>query len=196
MAQTMRATAIGYPLAFISFIAWNGELVGFETAETWLRHHRYLYPLFAGPGFVLVGIGLRGLHQRLDNPKPATLRRIRLAVGLGLAGIIADLLGLDFAGFTVPAAFVLVNLCLAGMGRIALDEGTFGPFSFVPLSAAVSAGVWFLSLPRQLSGGLHNGFQTSATLAHIAMWLILGVLLWASPPVNSHSVSAAEKQVK
>lgn len=196
------ATAIGYPLAFVSFIAWSGELVGFETAENWLRHRRYLYPVFAGPGFVLAGIGLRGLYQRLEVSKRPTIQGIRLGVGVGLAGIagiIADLFGPSdyFAGFTVPAAFVLLTLGLASMGRIALQKRTFGPFSFVPLAAAASASVWFLSLPRQLSGGFHDVFQTSSTLAHITMWFILGVLLWANPPVNSHSVrSAEEKQVE
>lgn len=193
------AVPVGYPLAFISFIAWSGELVGFETAENWLRHRRYLYPIFAGPGFVLVGIGLRGLYRRLEVSKPATIRCIGLGVGLGLAGIAGIIAGLSgsndyFAGFTVPAAFVLLTLGLASLGRTALRKKTFGLFSFVPLTAAASAGVWFLSLPRQLSGGYHTVFQTSATLAHISMWFMLGVLLWANPPVLSHPVTAAKEE--
>lgn len=195
------ATAIGYPLAFVSFIAWSGELVGFETAENWLLHRRYLYPILAGPGFVLVGVGLRGLSRRLEDSKRPTIRGIRLGVGLGLAGIAgitADLFGPSdyFAGFTFPAAFVLLTLSLASMGRNALQKRTFGPFSFVPLAAAASAGVWFLSLPRQLSGGFHSTFQTSTTLAHITMWFILGILMWSNPPVNGHSVRLKATQIE
>lgn len=194
------ATAIGYSLAFVSFIAWSGELVGFETAENWLRHRRYLYPILAGPGFVLVGVGLSGLYRRLEASNRPTIQSIRLGVGLGLAGvagITADLFGSSdyFAGFSTPAAFVFLTLALASMGRIALQKSTFGPFSFVPLAAAASAGVWFLSLPRQLSGGFHSTFQTSTTIAHITMWFILGMLMWANPPVNGHSVRLEETQV-
>jgi hypothetical protein len=147
------ATAIGYLLAFVSLLAWNGELVGFEAAENWLLPRRYLYPVLTGPGFVLTGIGLRGLYQRLQVSIPSTIQGIRLGVGLGMAGVagvIASLFGSSdyFAGFTIPAAFVVLTLCLATMGRVARRKRTFGAFSFVPLTAAASAGVWFLFLPR------------------------------------------------
>lgn len=58
------ATAIGFPLALVSFVAWSGELVGFETAKNWL------HPAFAGPGFVLAGIGLHGLYKRVESTPP------------------------------------------------------------------------------------------------------------------------------
>jgi hypothetical protein len=195
------AVAVGYPLAFVSFIAWSGELVGFETAENWLLPRRYLYPVFAGPGFVLVGIGLRGLYRRLEVSKPATIRCVALGVGLGLAGIAGVVAGISgpsdyFAGFTIPAAFVLITVGLASMGGMALRKRAFGLLSFVPLAAAASAGVWFFSLRRQLSGGFHNVFQTSATIAHITMWFILGLLLWASPPENTSSVARAHGSVE
>jgi len=194
------ATAIGYSLAFVSFIAWSGELVGFETAENWLRHRRYLYPTFAGPGFVLVGVGLRGLYRQLETSNRPTIQSIQLGVGLGLAGIAgitADLFGSSdyVAGFAIPAAFVLLTLGLASMGRIALQKRTFGPFSFVPLAVVASAGVWFLSLPRQLSGGFHTTFQTTTTIVHITMWFILGILMLANPPVNGHSARLEQSQV-
>jgi len=192
------AIAIGYLLAFVSFIAWSGELVGFETAENWLLRRRYLYPILAGPGFVLVGVGLREFHRRLRVSKRAAIQSIRLGVGLGLAGIAgitADLFGSRdyFAGFTIPAAFILLTLGLASMGRVAFQMRTFGPLSFVPLATATSACVWFLSLPRQLSGGFHSTFQTSSTFAHITMWVILGVLVWANPPVYGRSAGELEK---
>lgn len=191
------AVAVGYPLAFVSFIAWSGELVGFETAENWLLPRRYLYPVFAGPGIVLVGIGLRGLYLRLDVPKPATIRCVALGVALGLAGITGVVAGMSgssdyFAGFTIPATFVLFTVGLTSMGRVALRKRTFGFLSFVPLAAAASAGVWFFSLPRQLSGGFHTVFQTSATIAHITMWFIVGLLLWANPPEATPSAERAE----
>lgn len=143
--------------------------------------------------------GQRTGRSPLFSNRP-TIQSIRLGVGLGLAGIAgitADLFGPSdyFAGFSIPAAFVLLTLALASMGRIALQKSTFGPFSFVPLAAAASAGVWFLSLPRQLSGGFHSTFQTSTTIAHITMWFILGMLMWANPPVNRHSVRLEETQV-
>jgi hypothetical protein len=192
------ATAIGYPLVFVSFVAWSGELVGFETAENWLAHRRYLYPVFAGPGFVLAGIGLRALYQRLEVSEPLAIRGVRLGVALGLAGIAGIIAGLGgredyFAGFTIPAALVLFTFGLANMGRIAIRKKTFGVLSFVPLAAAASAGIWFLSLPRQLSGGFHNVFQTSSTLAHVALWFIVGALLWADPPGNKDAVRAAQE---
>ena len=193
------AVAVGYPLAFVSFVAWSGELVGFETAENWLLPRRYLYPVFAGPGFVLVGIGLRGLYRRLDVLEPATIRCVALGVGLGLAGIAGVVAGMSgpsdyFAGFTIPAAFVLFTVGLVSMGRMALRKRTFGLLSFIPLAAAASACVWFFSLPRQLSGGFHNVFQTSATIAHVTMWFILGLLLWANPPESTPSTARAEEK--
>lgn len=101
-----------------------------------------------------------------------------------------------FAGLTIPAAFVLFTIGLASMGVMAFSKRAFGLLSFVPLASAASAGVWFFSLPRQLSGGFHSVFQTSATIAHITMWFILGLLLWANPPENTSSVARADGSVE
>jgi hypothetical protein len=142
------ATAIGYPLVFVSFVAWSGELVGFETAENWLAHRRYLYPVFAGPGFVLAGIGLRALYQRLEVSEPLAIRGVRLGVALGLAGIAGIIAGLGgredyFAGFTIPAALVLFTFGLANMGRIA--------WHMVPVSSPSALG----RIPQCLSDVLY-----------------------------------------
>lgn len=186
------AVAIGFPLALVSYLDLAGELVGFETAKSWL------HPSFAGPGFVLAGVGLHGLCQRLEtNPtdsRTLTTRAIWLGVALGLAGIVGIYAPTEFdffAGFTVPAAFVSLTLGFTNMARIALRERTFGSFSFVPLAVAASAGLWFLSLPRQLTGGLHDAAQMYALLVHVALWFILGAVLWADPSASPSSVQSA-----
>lgn len=189
------ATAIGFPLALVSYLDLAGELVGFEQAKNGL------HPSFAGPGFVLAGMGLYELHQRLGSTstdsKALTIRAVWFGVALGLAGIAGMYAPTEsdfFAGFTVPAAFVSITFGLANMGRIALREKTFGVFSFVPLAVAASAGVWFLSLFPGVFGGYRDVAQPSTLVVHVTLWFILGAVLWADPPGNTHPVRTAEEE--
>lgn len=182
------ATAIGFPLAIVSFLAWSGELVGFERAENWP------HPALASTGFVLAGIGLHGLYKRLEIDTTILIATVWVGVTLGLYGT-ADIYssGEFFGWYAITAGFVLLTSGLATMGRVALRNKSFGPFSFVPLAVAASGGLWFLVLLVG-SGGYRDVMRTSTLLAHVALWFILGVLLWGDPPGSTDAVRAAEEK--
>jgi hypothetical protein len=172
------ATASGFPLALVTF-AYR------------------LHPAIAGPGFVLAGIGLYGLYKRLEvDTTTPMIATAWLGATLGLYGT-ADIhySGEFFGWYAVPAAFVLLTLGLATMGRVALRNKTFGPFSFIPLAVTVSGGLWFIVL--LVGAGEHRDvMRTSGLIVHVALWLILGALLWADPPGNTHPVRTAGEEVQ
>jgi hypothetical protein len=80
------------------------------------------------------------------------------------------------------------------MGRIALRNKAFGVFSFIPLVVVASGGFWFFVIvTRFLLPPLGMGrdiLETSALLIHVALWFILGGLLWTDPPGNAEPVEA------
>lgn len=188
------ATAFGFPLALVTFgsehfrsaVAWAGDTVGFQTY--------WLHPPIAGPGFVLAGMGLYGLYKRLEIDTTILIATVWVGATLGLYGT-ADIYynGEFFGWYAVPAAFVLLTLGLAIMGRVALRNKTFGPVSFVPLAVTASGGLWFLVLLVG-AGEYRDVMRTSGLLAHVALWFILGALLWADPPGNTHPVRTAEEE--
>ena len=184
------ATAFGFPLALVTFasehfrsaVAWAGDTVGFQTY--WLQ------PAIAGPGFVLAGMGLYGLYKRLEIDTTILIATLWVGATLGLYGT-ADIYysGEFFGWYAAPAAFVLLTLGLATMGRVALRKKTFGLFSFVPLAVAASAGLWVLVLLVG-AGEYREVMRTSALLVDVALWFILGVLLWTDQSGNVESVEA------
>jgi hypothetical protein len=195
------ATAIGFPLALVSFaseqfrsaIVWAGETIGLQTYQA---SNQWLHPAIAGPGFVLAGMGLHGLYKRLEIDSTPILATVWMGATLGLYGT-ADisLRGEFFGWYAVPTAFVLLTLGLATMGRVALRNKTFGPLSFVPLAVTASGGLWFLVLLVG-AGEYRDVMRTSGLLAHVALWIILGALLWADPPGNKDAVRAAQGKGK
>jgi hypothetical protein len=169
------STAIGFPLALVTFAYW-------------------LHPAIAAPGFVLAGIGLYGLYERLEIDTTAMIATVWVGVTLGLYGT-ADiyLSGKFFGTHAVPTAFVLLTFGLATMGRVALRNKTFGPFSFIPLAVTASGGLWFFVLLVG-AGEYRDVMRTSGLLAHVALWFILGALLWADPPGDKDAVRAAKEE--
>lgn len=169
------ATAFGFPLALVTFAYW-------------------LHPAIAGPGFVLAGMGLYGLYKRLGIDTAPLIATVWVGATLGLYGT-ADIYysGEFFGWYAVPAAFVSLTLGLAAMGRVVLRNRTFGPFSFVPLAVATSGGLWFLVV--LIGAGEHrDAMRTSALVAHVALWFILGALIWTDPPRNTNPVRTAEEE--
>jgi len=193
------ATAIGFPLALVSFasehfqgaVAWAGETIGLQIYQT---SNQRLYPAIAGPGFVLVGIGLYGLYKRLEIDATPVIATVWVGATLGLYGTADISLSGEFFGWhAVPAAFVLLALGLATMGRVALRNKTFGPFSFLPLAVTASGGLWFLVLLVG-AGEYRDVMRTSGLLAHVALWFALGALVWTDPPGNKDAVRAAQEE--
>jgi hypothetical protein len=193
------ATAIGFPLSLVTFtsehfrsaVVWAGETIGLQTYQT---SNQRLYPAIAGPGFVLAGIGLYGLYKRLEIDATPMIATVWVGAALGLYGT-ADIYyrGEFFGWYAVPAAFVLLTFGLATMGRVALRDTTFGAFSFVPLAVTASGGLWFLVLLVG-TGEYRDVMRTSALLAHVVLWIILGALLWADTPGSTHPVQTAEER--
>lgn len=169
------ATGFGFPLALVTF-AYR------------------LHPAIAGTGFLLAGMGLRGLCKRLEIDSTALIATAWVGATLGLYGT-ADIYyrGEFFGSYAVPAAFVLLTLALAIMGHVALRNRTFGPFSFVPLGVAATGGLWFLML-LVAAGEYRDAMRTSGLLAHVALWFILGVLLWADSPRQHPPVWTAKEE--
>ncbi|HVR79662.1 MAG TPA: hypothetical protein VMS99_14870 [Acidimicrobiia bacterium] len=193
------ATAIGFPLALVTFasehvrsaVAWAGETIGLQTYQS---SNQWLHPAIAGPGFVLAGIGLYGLYKRLEIDATPMIATVWIGATLGLYGTADIYLSGEFFGwYAVPAAFVLLTLGLATMGRVALHNKTFGPFSFVPLAVTASGGLWFLVLLVG-AGEYRDVMRTSGLLAHVALWFALGALLWADPPGNKDAVRTAKEE--
>lgn len=187
------ATAIGFPLAFVSFAnpifwsttRWAGDPVGFQAANDWE---------LPAIGFVLAGVGLHGFYKRLEMNSTFSIAAVWVGVALGLEGLagryFATALGNDFfAWHAISAAFILLTLGMAAMGRIALRKKTFGALSFVPLAVVASGGLWFL-VTLLVTGVYERVAESSAVLIHVSLWITLGVLLWAYPRGNAVSVRA------
>ena len=193
------ATAIGFPLAFVSFgsdqfwsaVVWVGQSIGLQTSNNWL------HPVIAVPAFLLAGIGLYGLYRRL----PITSKAKKLLSGgavalgvtlslLGLAIVYSPIYGPTFlAGWYSPAGFGLITFGLGVMGVVAVRARTFGSLSFVPLAVVGSAVLFFVTLAT----GTASRFpllEVSTRLIHVALWVVLGLLIWASPPESNNPIQA------
>jgi hypothetical protein len=142
----------------------------------------------------MAGIGLYGLYKRLEINTTRMISSVWAGAALGLYGT-ADIYysGEFFGWYAVPAAFVLLTLGLATMGRVALRNKTFGPLSIVPLAVTASGGLWFLVLLVG-AGEYRDVMRTSGLLAHVALWFILGALLWADPPGDKDAVRLPKRK--
>jgi hypothetical protein len=200
------AIAVGFPLALLSYSS-----PGFWTVVRWVTQtlglpswsQATLFRILSSSGFVLAGLGLYGLFQRLDVSSPFsrnfTIGTVWLGVVLGVGNVAGDAIFLPFyepiplfyALWLGGLPLVLLASGLAGMGVSAFRKKGFGVLCFVPFAVVASGGMWFLVIATSPRGWFGDALYTSALLIHIALWMILGLMLWGDPQEETESVPAS-----
>lgn len=69
-----------------------------------------------------------------------------------------------------------------------LMSTTHGVLSLVPLAVVVSLGWWLFVVMTPPVVWIEDVLYTSTLLIHIALWVILGVVVWADPQEGTDSV--------
>lgn len=197
------AVAVGFPLALLSYsspgfwsvVRWATQTVGLQS---WSQGT--LFRVLSSSGFVLAGVGLYGLFSRLDFnstlSRNFTIGTVWLGVLLGVGNVSGDAVYLPFydsisaiyALWIGGVPLVLLTFGLAGMGVSAFRMKGSGVLSFVPLAVVASGSMWFLAIATSPGGWFGYALKTSALLIHIALWFILGVVVWADPQEGTDSV--------
>lgn len=200
------AIAVGFPLALLSYsspgfwsvVRWATQTVGLQS---WSQGT--LFRVLSSSGFVLAGVGLYGLFNRLDFnstlSRNFTIGTVWLGVLLGVGNVSGDAVYLPFydsisaiyALWIGGVPLVLLTFGLAGMGVSAFRMKGSGVLSFVPLAVVASGSMWFLAIATSPGGWFGYALKTSALLIHIALWFILGLMLWGDPEEGTESVPAS-----
>lgn len=170
------AAAIGAPLFITTF---SSEMFWSVIGTIGLADFRFIHPIMAGIGLLLMAFGVYGLYRRLPAHIASTL-----AFSFTLLAILAGIVLLvmweqDVPEFLSLVAFASPPIGVAMMGAIALARKSLGNLSFAPLLPLVGFVGVALTFPEV--GGISPMTRAFLALHHVG-WVLLGIALMMRQP--------------